>query len=105
MTSKQLRIAARIDAAMQPLIRDNKDDVAILTGMSDHMADFKTLVDTAKPGVMDELCRRHPGFYRYAKVLETIAGAIQSGAPSRCPGDCDDRSVWVCCNVSSATAS
>ncbi len=29
---------------------------------------------------MDELCQRYPGFYRYAKVLENIAGAIQSGA-------------------------
>jgi hypothetical protein len=79
VTAKQIRIAARIDAAMQPLLRDGKDDIAILTGMSDHMTDFKHLIDTAKPGVMDELCRRHPGFYRYAKVLENIAGAIQSG--------------------------
>lgn len=44
------------------------------------MTDFKDLIDTAKPGVMDELCRRYPGFYRYAKLLESIAGAIQSGA-------------------------
>ena len=44
------------------------------------MADFKHLIDTAKPGVMNELCQRYPGFYAYAKVLETIAGAIQSGA-------------------------
>lgn len=80
MTGKQARIAARIDIAMQPLLRGGADDVAILTGMSDHMADFKHLIDTAKPGVMDELCHRYPGFHRYAKVLETIAGAIQSGA-------------------------
>lgn len=80
MTGKQARIAVRIDTAMQPLLRSGADDVAILTGMSDHMADFKHLIDTAKPGVMDELCRRHPGFHRYAKTLETIAGAIQSGA-------------------------
>ena len=80
MTGKQARIAARIDTAMQPLLRSGADDVAILAGMSDHMADFKHLIDTAKPGVMDELCRCHPGFHRYAKVLETIAGAIQSGA-------------------------
>ncbi len=80
MTGKQARTAARIDAAMQPLLRDGADDIAILTGMSDHMADFKNLIDTAKSGVMDELCKRHPGFYRYAKVLEHIAGAIQSGA-------------------------
>ncbi len=80
MTGKQARTAARIDAAMQPLLRDGKDDIAVLAGMSDHMAEFKTLMDTAKPGVMDELCKRYGGFYRYAKVLETIAGAIQSGA-------------------------
>lgn len=79
MTGKQARIAVSIDAAMQPLLRDDADDTAILVGMSDHMADFKTLIDTAKPGVMDELCQRYPGFYRYAKVLERIAGAIQSG--------------------------
>ena len=69
MTAKQVRTAARIDSAMQPLLRAGKDDVAILTGMSNHMT-----------GVMDELCQRYPGFHRYSKVLENIAGAIQSGA-------------------------
>ncbi len=80
MTGKQIQTAARIDSAMQPLLRAGKDDIAILTGMSDHMTDFKDLIDTAKPGVMDELCQRYPGFYRYAKVLENITGAIQAGA-------------------------
>ena len=80
MTGKQIQTAARIDSAMQPLLRAGKDDIAILMGMSDHMTDFKDLIDTAKPGVMDELCQRYPGFYRYAKVLENIAGAIQAGA-------------------------
>jgi hypothetical protein len=59
MIAKQDRIAARIHGAMQPFLRGDKDEVAILTGMSDYMADFKTLIDTAKPGVMDELWRRH----------------------------------------------
>lgn len=80
MTAKQIRIAASIESAMQPLLRAGKDDIAILAAMGDHMTDFKHLIDTAKPGVMDELCHRYPGFYRYAKVLENIAGAIQSGA-------------------------
>ncbi len=79
MTGKQARIAVRIDAAMQSLLHDDADDIATRTGMSDHMADFKSLIDTAKPGVMDELCQRYPGFYRYAKVLERITGAVQSG--------------------------
>lgn len=80
MTGKQARIAVRINAAIQPFLHDAADDIAILTGMSDHMADFKALIETAKPGVMDELCARYPGFYRYAETLERIAGAIQSGA-------------------------
>ena len=80
MTAKQIRIAASIDSAMQPLIRAGKDDVAILVGMGEHMADFKHILDTGQPGVMDELCQRYPGFYRYAKLLENIASAIQSGA-------------------------
>jgi hypothetical protein len=80
MTAKQIRIAASIESAMQPLIRADKDNVAILVGMSEHMTDFKHILDTAQPGVVDELCQRYPGFYRYAKVLENIAGAIQSGA-------------------------
>lgn len=79
MTGKQARTAARIDAAMQPLLRGAADDITILATMDNHMADFKTLLDTAKPDVMDELCKRYPGFYHYAKVLENIAGAIQSG--------------------------
>ena len=44
--------------------------------MGNHMPDFEHLIDTAKPGTMDELCQRYPGFYRYAKLLENIAGAI-----------------------------
>ena len=80
MTGKQARIAARIDSAMQPLLLAGMDDIGILAGMSDHMTDFKRLIDTAKPVVMDELCYCYPCFYRYAKVLENIAGAIQSGA-------------------------
>lgn len=80
MTSKQLRIASKIDAAMQALARTGKDDMAVFAEMAEHMADFKWLMDTAKPGVMDELCRRFTGFFQYAKILETVAAGIQSGA-------------------------
>ena len=80
MTGKQLRVASRIDAAMQTLAQTGKDDMTILGDMVEHMADFKWLIDTAKPGVMDELCRRFAGFFRYAKILETVAAGIQSGA-------------------------
>ena len=65
---------------MQPLPCDGADEITVLASMGDHMADFKTLIDTAKPGVMGQLCQRYPGFHQYAKVFKHIAGAIQSGA-------------------------
>jgi len=79
MTGKQLRIASRIDATMQALAQTGKDDVTVLGDMAEHMADFKWLMDIAKPGVMDELRRPFAGFFRYAKILETLAAGIQSG--------------------------
>lgn len=80
MTGKQLRIASRIDAAVQAFVRTGKDDMAVFADMAEHMADFEWLMDNAKPGVMDELCRRFAGFFQYAKILETVAAGIQSGA-------------------------
>lgn len=80
MTGKQLRIALQIDAAMQKLLRADKDDIVIFAEMAEHMADFKWLIDTAKPGVMDELCRRFAGFFQYAHILGTVAARIQSSA-------------------------
>ncbi len=62
MTGKQLRIASKIDAAMQALAQTGKDDMTIFAEMAEHMADFKWLMDNARPGVMDELCRRYAGF-------------------------------------------
>lgn len=80
MTSKQLRIASKIDFAMQALARTGKDDMTVFAEMAEHMMDFKWLMDIAKPGVMNELCRRFAGFFQYAKILETVAAGIQSGA-------------------------
>jgi hypothetical protein len=28
---------------------------------------------------MDSLCQQHPGFYRFAKLLENLAAAIADG--------------------------
>ena len=80
LTAEQLRIASKIDARMQKLVRAGKDDETILAEMADHMPQFKRLMDTARPGNMDELVRKFTGFFHYATILETIAAGIQSGA-------------------------
>ena len=65
---------------MQKLIRAGKDNMAIMAAMTDHMPAFHELLTAAQPAEMDQLTRKFPGFYRYAKILESLATGIQSGA-------------------------
>ena len=48
--------------------------------MADHMTRFNELVVALPPEELNQLTRKFSGFYRYAKILEALAGAIQSGA-------------------------
>jgi hypothetical protein len=77
LTPEQVRLAERIDARVKRLV--GRDDIALFMAMADDMPEFKRLMDAAGQDGMDELCRRLDGFYRYAKVLETIASGIESG--------------------------
>ena len=79
LTAEQVQIASLIDARMQILIQARALEVEIFGEMADYMPGFKRIMDTTGPGDMDELCERFEGFYRYAKILETIAGGIASG--------------------------
>ncbi len=76
-TPEQIRLAERIDAKVKGLTVG--DDIALFMAMAGDMPDFKRLMDAAGRDGMNELCQRFAGFYRYAKVLETIAAAIESG--------------------------
>ena len=75
---RALEIAAKLDAKVQRLLGLGYDDTAIFVEMTDDMLDFKRLLDAGQL-LMDELCRRFAGFYRYAKILEQIAAGIASG--------------------------
>ena len=78
-TPEQLKIASKIDAEVRRLARAGRDDIGILAEMADLMPDFKRLMDSSKPGGLDELDRRFAGFYRYAKILEAVASGIRAG--------------------------
>lgn len=81
-TAEQLRIAARIDAKAQQLLGAGCNDAIILREMFGYMPQFKQLIDSVGQNqhVLEELCEQFPSFNRYAKILENLAGAIQSGA-------------------------
>ena len=82
LTPEPLHLASRIDAQAQTLLAAGHDDLTIVAGMLEHMADFKRLLDAGQ-GVMDELCRRFFWFFRHAKALERAAAGLQSGAVTR----------------------
>jgi hypothetical protein len=44
------------------------------------MPAFHQLLNAAQPGDIDRLTRNLPGFYRHAKILESLAAGIRSGA-------------------------
>ena len=80
LTRQQLWIATKIDTRMQRLIRAGKDNLAIMGAMADHMPAFHQLLNTTEPDGLDQLTRKFSGFRRYAKILESLAAGIQSGA-------------------------
>ena len=80
LTADQRRIAVRIDTRMWKLIRAGEDNMAIMGAMTNHMPAFHQLLSTAQPGDIDQLTREFPGFYRYPKILETLAAGTRSGA-------------------------
>jgi hypothetical protein len=80
LTNKQVRIASKIDVRMRTLLRAGEGDAAILAAMAAHMPAFHQLLSTTQPSDIDQLTCEYPGFYRYAKILETLAAGIQSGA-------------------------
>ena len=81
LTAEQLQLAWKIHAKVEDLLEAGSDDMTIFKEMCDFMPQFKRLLDGSRQqrGVMDELCRRYVGFYRYATILETIAAGIASG--------------------------
>ena len=80
LTDKQLGLARQIEEHVTKVVSDGGDDETLLLSMADHMGTFKQLIDTTNKGEMDELCERFSGFYRFARLLESLAQGIQDGS-------------------------
>lgn len=78
-TEARRRVARRIDAKIKQLEALGLLEVEILPAMAEDMPDFHRLMMTAPGLEMDALCAEFPGFYRFAKILETLASGIAAG--------------------------
>ena len=76
VTAEHRGMAGRIDARMKQLDALGLLEVEILPEMADFMDDFHHLMMNSE---MDTLCEEFAGFYRFAKILETLAAGIASG--------------------------
>src|SRR5688572_6183205 len=80
------RMAARIDERIKQLDASGMQEAEILLAMEEYMADFRHVMVHASGREMDALCGEFAGFYRFAKILETLASGIASGE-IKVPGD------------------
>lgn len=79
LTSKQTRLAQKIDEWVQGIERRGGGEKEILEGMYDYMGTFKKLLDISSQEQMDLLAAKYAGFRRFALTLQDLAGGIQNG--------------------------
>ncbi|MEQ1636829.1 MAG: hypothetical protein ABL903_09045 [Methylococcales bacterium] len=79
LTAEHRRIAASIDKKIKLLDALGLLEAEILPEMAEYMPDFHHLMMHTSGPEMDALCVEYAGFFRYAKILETVASGIASG--------------------------
>jgi hypothetical protein len=79
LSEQQTRLAVTIDTHVTEVLAHGGGDEALLRSLADDMPTFKQLLDTCTGAEMDALCERYDGFYRFAKLLEMLAGGIADG--------------------------
>tara|TARA_A100001391_G_scaffold201871_2_gene189948 strand:- start:1967 stop:2236 length:270 start_codon:yes stop_codon:yes gene_type:complete len=79
LSAEQVQLAAMIDAHVNRFPDSPTGDEQLLPTTYDYMGAFKRVMDTSTSEQMDYLCQEYAGFYRFARLLETIAQAIADG--------------------------
>ena len=80
LSEQKIRLAVTIDTHVKQVLARGGGDEALLRSMADHMETFKLLLDTCTGADIDALCERYDGFYRFAQLLEQLAGGIADGS-------------------------
>jgi hypothetical protein len=79
-TPKHKQLAQTIDDFVKTIEQQGGGDIELLAaGFPEQTTAFKELLDTTTHEQMDALCELYRGFYRFAKLLESLAQGIQDG--------------------------
>ena len=80
LTAHQTQLVVTIDIHVREALAQGGGDEDLLRSLADYMPTFKQLLDTCTGKEMDALCERYDGFYRFAQLLERLAGGIADGS-------------------------
>lgn len=79
-TQRHKQLAQAIDDFVKTIEQQGGGDIELLAaGFPEQTTTFKELLDTTTHEQMEALCELYRGFYRYAKLLESLAQGIQDG--------------------------
>lgn len=76
---EQKQLAKLIDDHVNKYPDNDTGNEHLLTTIYDYMEPFKTIMDTTTREQMDYLSSQYPGFYRFGKLLESIAQGVADG--------------------------
>ncbi len=80
LNAEQIQLAKLIDAHANQYPDTTLGTEQLLANTYDYMDAFKRIIDSTTSVQMDYLCQQYPGFYRFAKLLESLAQGISDGA-------------------------
>ncbi len=78
--AEQIQLATLINTQVNQYPDTTLGTEQLLTTIYDFMDDFKCIMDSTTGVQMDYLCQQYPGLYRLAKLLESLAQGISTGA-------------------------
>ncbi len=73
------QIAAAIDLRVRQLSMQNLSDPALIERMLGYMADLQQLWTSTTDEDLAALCRKYPGFVRYATLMENLSETMRTG--------------------------
>lgn len=79
LTKEQIALAKSIHDHVVRIEKAGGGDEMLLVSLYDQMDTFKRLLDSSTREQIDQLSNQYPGFYRFAKLLESLAEAIHDG--------------------------
>ena len=76
-TKKQEQLAKNINRLVQTIEQEGGGDTEILVKAYRHMTESSELLYSTTEEQMDSLCETYHGFYRFEKLIQTIAQGLK----------------------------